>query len=286
MFPYLWAPGWEESVALSLANVLGESAAGYDWLELNSMPENDPFGLTFLGTRPGLHGRRRPATSFFLLKLPDTWEALKQTLSTNTREYIRQSDKRIERLVYEQGHNCHYELIDEPEQVGEALEEFFTLHAARSAMVHNVHDPSYHPDNFGVPAQQEFLRRLAMDLAPRRNFRIARLVVDEETVACRILLPANEHVFLYYSGFDPRWRQYNVMAQVTITWIRHAIANREFDYVNLSTNVDRSKLQWRPEPAHWLANLQFVSPTLRGRAIDALRKSATAVSDSRVRLPI
>src|SRR5450631_695951 len=60
MYPYLRAVGWEELVALSLANVLGENATGYDWLELNSIPEDNAFGLTFLGTRPGLHGRRRP----------------------------------------------------------------------------------------------------------------------------------------------------------------------------------------------------------------------------------
>jgi len=265
-----------------LANVL-QSATGYDWLELNGIPEDNAFGSTFLSTRPGLQGHRQPSTPFFLLSLPATWEDLKQTLSTNTKEYIRQCDKRIERLVYDQGHNCHYELIDEPKPVLEALEEFFRLHSARSAMVNNVHDPYYHPDNFGAPAHQDFLRQLATDLAPQGSFRIARVVVDEVPVACRILLPANQHMFLYYSGFDPRWRQYNVMAQVTITWIKHAIAAREFEYVNLSTNVDRSKLRWRPEPAHWLANLECASPTLRGRAIDAVRRCATAVRDRRVR---
>jgi CelD/BcsL family acetyltransferase involved in cellulose biosynthesis len=144
-------------------------------------------------------------------------------------------------------------------------------------MITDMRDPSYHPNNFGVPLQQEFLRQLAMDLAPKGNFRMARLVVDDETVACRILLPANEHMFMYYSGFDPRWRKYNIMAQVTITWVKHAIAAHEFAYVNLSTNFDRSKERWRPEPGHLLANLEIASPTLRGRTIDAVRRSAAAV---------
>jgi CelD/BcsL family acetyltransferase involved in cellulose biosynthesis len=282
MAPYLWAPGWEMPVALSLDNVLTESATAYDWLELNGIPLDNAFGLSLIGTRSGSQGRWKPPTPFFLLKLPNTWEALKQTLSPNTREYIRQGNKRIERLVYDQGHDCQYELVAEPTQTLEVLEEFFTLHAARAAMVPDIDDPAYHPNYFGTHPTQEFLRQLAMDLAPAGNFRIARLVLDGTTVACRIVLPANNHLVLYYSGFDPRWRHYNVMAQVTTMCIQRTIGTGEFEWVNLSTNIDRSKLRWRPEPAHWLANAEFASSTLRGRAIDLLRRSAPAVSLNRV----
>jgi hypothetical protein len=60
------------------------------------------------------------------------------------------------------------------------------------------------------------------------------------------------------------------MAAVTANFIRHSIESGQIRVVNLSTNWDRSKHQWRPEEGHFLGNLRLVSPTLSGRAIDAL----------------
>jgi CelD/BcsL family acetyltransferase involved in cellulose biosynthesis len=278
MYPYIWSPSMEEPVAHSLVEALERQSANYV-VELNSVPLDRPFGAVVQRSRVGRRATWLQPTPYFPLPVTADWQSLRKRLSANHREYLRQQAKRLERLEGE-GHRCQFEIVEDRRLMPAALDDFFRLHRARSQMVPDPNLDAYHPDYFSSPQAQTFLRAVAEDLCGSGGFRIARLVVDDETVACRVLLPVHDHLFLYYSGYDPRWRHYSVMGIVTTKVIQAAIADENTMVVNLSTNVDRSKARWKPEEGHWLGNLRIVAPTVAGRLGYTLQRAAPLLRDS------
>ena len=266
MYPYIWSRDYEVPVARSLANELYRGRGEYLWAEIDTVPLDRPFGHELAASYLGTRGLWQAPTPYFPVVLPDTWAELKAKLTRNAREYLRQTDVRLARLT-SSGHHCAFELLSTPHEVMGGLEEFFKLHTARSIMVPNARDPHYHPDHFASENTRQFLRAVAGDLAaqPHTPVSIVRLRIDGQTVACRILLTANDELFLFYSGFDPRWKDSSVMSSVTARCVRHAIESPEIRVLNLSTHMDRSKLQWKPEEGHLLGNIRLQASTVGGR---------------------
>ena len=269
MAPYLCAANAEVQVANALSHALYHHSLSCDWIELSGVPLDIGFGQAFAETPVGLRASWQAPTPYFPLVLPDHWETLRGHLTKNSREYLRQVDKRLERLD-SGGHHVEFHMEDRPERMHDALEEFFRLHRARASAVRDETDPRYHPNQFRADATHHFLRAVASDLAEQGQFRVAMLLVDHEVVASRIVLPAGDHHFFYYSGFDPDWSSHKVMAMLTAHCVRAAIQAPDVSVVNLSTHADRSKLLWAPEHGHALGNLRLPSPTVRGSCIDRL----------------
>lgn len=75
--------------------------------------------------------------------------------------------------------------------------------------------------------------------------RVFQLVIGEEIVAVRIGFAIRDSLYLYYSGFDPRWAKYSVMTTTLVEIIKYAIQQR-MNTINLSPTKDISKTRWGP----------------------------------------
>jgi CelD/BcsL family acetyltransferase involved in cellulose biosynthesis len=80
-------------------------------------------------------------------------------------------------------------------------------------------------------------------LAARGVVRIFLLKVRGCVVAVRIAFVVGEEIYLYYSGFDPRWARYSVSTTIVAESIKYAIEHR-LKSANLSTGTDVSKTRW------------------------------------------
>ena len=173
----------------------------------------------------------------FVLALPDTWQELRAGLKRNIRQSLRHCYNSLKR----DGHKFEFVVARSPAEVRAALPRFLQLHGLRAAMTSAVR----HPDRFAAIAGQEFLYDVCGRLAVRDAVRVFQLRIAGTVVASRIGFVVGDSVYLYYSGFDPRWARYSVMTTTVAEAIKYAIANG-FNSVNLSPTGEQSKLRWRP----------------------------------------
>jgi CelD/BcsL family acetyltransferase involved in cellulose biosynthesis len=75
--------------------------------------------------------------------------------------------------------------------------------------------------------------------------RLFQLKVGSQIVAMRIGFLVGDSIYLYNSGFDPKWSRYGVMTTTVAEVIKYAIAHG-LKTVNLSSDKDISKLRWSP----------------------------------------
>ena len=120
-----------------------------------------------------------------------------------------------------------------------------------------------HRDVFESQPARAFLREVARDFAARGRMRVFSLRIAGEVVATRVGFVCADHLYLYYSGYDPEWARYSVMTTVVAETMRYAIDQR-LACVNLSFGADFSKERWRPLATVFPSVVQ-VAPGLRPR---------------------
>lgn len=208
---------------------------------------------------------------FYLLHLPSTYEALAARLSSNTRKSIRKSYAFLER----DGYTFTVRACQSPQQVSAALDHFFALYAARS----KAGDMTEHKDRLtNYPQHSTQVAKFAHLMAECGGLCIFELEIGGQVLASRITFLLGDELYLYYSGFDPRWRNYSIMTTLTTEIMKWAI-DRGLRAVNLSSGTDLGKLRWRPEKILYY-NKTLVAPTLRGRLAASLLKAAKSVRPS------
>jgi CelD/BcsL family acetyltransferase involved in cellulose biosynthesis len=255
-------PGWGQQAVTALVSALRRYRRRYHWCAIEGVPAGSTFGqwLVIQAYKEGWPlTRSEPA---YILNLPATWDALRRGLKRNIKQSLRHCYNSLDR----RGHKWEFRVEAEPGEVSSALDEFFRLHSLRAAMPDTVP----HPDYFSTDRRRLFLRRVARDLCPDRRFMVARLLVNGEVVASRVLLVTGSCMFLYFSGFDPAWKSHSVMTTLTAECIKMAIAEG-YETVNLSTGTDVSKTRWGPEVYPYFS-VRIPSPTLEGRALFTLRQ--------------
>ncbi len=146
-------------------------------------------------------------------------------------------------------------MAQEPDEIKDALQRFFVLHALRAQAQGTV----VHPDYFAGERPRRFLSDVCARLAARGKVRIFQLVIREEVVATRIGFLVGDTLYLYYSGYDPKWAKYGVMTTALVETIKYAIG-QGFATIDLSTGKDGSKTRWGPRELA-LAQVVQVSPT-------------------------
>ena len=192
----------------------------------------------------------------YVLDLPESWDKLIASVSSNTRKSIRKSYEYLER----DGYKFFFQPRHRPEDLPAALNQFFTLHAARSL----AKDMKEHRDQFTSQRQHIImLEDFARKMAERGQLLMLELEINEKVVATRIAFQLDKDLYLYFSGFNPDWRKYGVMTTLTSETIKWAIENG-FKRVNLSTGNDLGKTRWRPLEILYYNKVQ-ASPTWRGR---------------------
>src|SRR5450631_389104 len=173
----------------------------------------------------------------YVLDLPSSWEEFHANLKRNIRESIRHCYNSLKR----DGYTCELRVAQEPRAVRDALERFFTLHAMRAEVGGTV----AHRNHFANVRSRLFLHQVCAKLAVRGMVRVFQLEIRGEVVALRIGFVVGGSLYLYYSGFDPRWSKYSVMTTTVVEAIKYAI-RQHINTINLSPSKDISKTRWGP----------------------------------------
>jgi CelD/BcsL family acetyltransferase involved in cellulose biosynthesis len=174
----------------------------------------------------------------YVVKLPGSWEEFHSRLSNNTRKSLRKGYEFIDR----DGHKLAFRVIDQRDGLKEALHRFLALHKARS----QADDMAYHRDNFAIKRHRDFLKDAIDGFAVQGCACAFEMYVDGKLAATRLAFAFDNELYLYFSGFDPEWKQYGVMTTLVVEIIKWAI-ERKFELLNLSTGKDLSKLRWKPD---------------------------------------
>ncbi|MBV9825878.1 MAG: GNAT family N-acetyltransferase [Alphaproteobacteria bacterium] len=245
-------------VARALAELGG--AFGYDWFHwdgLSSAALDELRGAT----RMVDEGQG----SAFVLDLPSSWAAFRETLPRNIKEALRKGHNSLQRS----GHRYRLRVIDGSGGLDDALTRFFAMHAARA----NAAVAVRHRDVFADPAARRFITEYARHMAALNQLRLFELEIDGVSRAARLGFLFDDELYLYYSGYEPEWGRFSVMTTALAEIIKWAI-DRNLRLVNLSTGSDVSKTRWRPREVVYRDAIQLAS-TWRGRAafhgFDAMR---------------
>ena len=191
----------------------------------------------------------------YVLTLPANWESLLSNLSSSVRKYFRRSREKFDEL----GKEMNLCVISNKAEVADAMERFFRLHSLRA----NAKDMFVHPDKFQDGKNRKFILEVFTTLAETDKIRIFELRVEDKVIACRLAFVLGSTLYIYYSGLDPEWKEYNVGTLLMIKIIQWAMKNG-FKEVNLSAGKDRSKLQWKPTEHIFQGGVR-IRPSFRGR---------------------
>ena len=235
-------PGFEAAAAVAIQRHL---AATPDWDWVN-----------WRGLSPGFAqalGRQAELVWFepqrgYLLDLPASWEQLRAGLKRNIRESLRHCYNSLKR----EGLECELAVRTKGAEIAGALERFFELHTLRA----QLSGASSHPDRFRDEGAREFLRDVCARLAERKVARVFELNIGGEVVASRIGFVVGHTLYMYYSGFDPRWARYSVSTTVLAEAIKYAIACG-LKSVDLSPGRIVSKTRWNPREVTYGHAVQF-----------------------------
>jgi CelD/BcsL family acetyltransferase involved in cellulose biosynthesis len=132
--------------------------------------------------------------------------------------------------------------VDDATLLPAALQRFFQLHALRARATHL----SDHADYFADSPAKNLLLGLASSPQRPPALRVFELRIGTELVAARVGFELGDELYLYFSGFDPKWARYSVMTTTVAEAIKWAIS-RKLRVVNLSTGTDVSKTRWGGE---------------------------------------
>jgi len=222
-------PGYEACAARAVQRKL-IAQGGYNWIQWHGTA-----GMFWQTLAAGAVLQRQEPLLDYVLDLPTTWEGFRALLKRNVRESIRHCYNSLRR----DGLEFEFAVAQRPDEVQSALERFFALHTARAELSEAIK----HPDHFQIDVSRRFLRDVTQRLAQRGIVRLFELRIGDEVVASRIGFVVGDSLYLYYSGYDPRWSKYSVMTTTVVEAIKYAIS-AGLATVNLTPGTDVSKTRW------------------------------------------
>lgn len=240
-------PSYEARAAWAIQQQLTE-VPSVDWLNWGSVSDAHAGALS----RCADIKFQRPLLDY-VLDLPSSWESMRANLKRNVRESIRHCYNSLKR----EGISHELRVAKDPAAVKEALERFFTLHALRAALPGAV----THENHFATARSRRFLQEVCARLSIRGMVRVFQLVIGGDVVALRIGFAIGDSLYLYYSGFEPRWSKYSVMTTTLVETIKYAIGHR-INTINLSPTKDISKTRWGPREIAWKQAVQIAPSPL------------------------
>jgi CelD/BcsL family acetyltransferase involved in cellulose biosynthesis len=195
-----------------------------------------------------------------VLELADDWDA--QYRAKVSGKGRRDTDRR-RRQLQERG-TMELSLARSPEDVEQALEDAFRLHALRWAG---------RPDSSGfvTPTGMSFHRAALAALADRDLVRLVTMSVGGQAIAFQLALALEGRLYLYRTAFDPSFARYSPGFQTVLESV--ACAAREgLRQVEFMGGAEGFKLQLadRFDPLHLGLGL---AGTARGRAVVTARTS-------------
>jgi len=224
-------PRYEVLTARAVKHQL-QLAGEWDWIHWSGVSDAFANALAIDG---GTH--RYEVESDYVLDLPATWEQFRAGLKRNIRESLRHCYNSLKRdnLAFE------FEVCMEGEELRRGIDRFFALHAMRAEYKTSV----VHANRFASPISRNFIHEVCERLSKRGAVRLFQLKISGTVVAARLGFVVGDSLYLYYSGYDPKWSRYSVMTTTMAEAIKHAIASG-FNTVNLSPTKDLAKTRWGP----------------------------------------
>lgn len=222
-------PGFETEVASVIQRELASSRS-VDWVRWSNI--SGEFGEALAKTSALTW--EKPVLDY-ILDLPPTWDLLRANLKRNIRESIRHSYNALKR----DGISFEFRVAETPQDVAAGLERFFALHAMRA----DLHGTVSHRNVFSSERLRAFFRDVCGRLAPLGAVRLFQLAIGGEVVAIRTAFVVQDSMYLYFSGFDPKWADYAVMTTTLVEAVKYAI-NHQMKTINFSIGPDVSKSRW------------------------------------------
>jgi CelD/BcsL family acetyltransferase involved in cellulose biosynthesis len=223
------APGFESSVATAVGRSLKKEGR-WDWAHWTGFGEDFQRAMSSGGRFEPME----PSLDY-VLDLAPTWDEFRGNLKRNIRESVRHCYNSLKR----ENLALEFEIVKKGPELRAAVDTFLHLHSARAGLDDTVE----HPDRFASSSSRSFLHDVCERLSARDIVRVLILKIAGEVVAARIAFEMNDSLYLYYSGYDPKWRKYSVMTTLVTEAIKYAI-ERKLTTVNLSAGTDVSKTRW------------------------------------------
>jgi len=225
----LCVPGMEQDVHAALRVHL-EAYPRWDWMLWSGVPPE----LSDIGIQQRWLTRME-AREEHVLDLPGSWDEFKAGLKRNVRESLRKCYNSLKR----DSHAFTLRVAKTQDEVLAALPRLFELHAARAAVTDTVR----HRDVFEGERERRFMEAMYRAFAQRGQARAYSLEIAGQVVAVRLGFQFGRAIYLYYSGYDPKWSDYSVMTTCLAEALKHAI-NEGVTTASLSTGTDQSKSRW------------------------------------------
>ncbi len=212
--------GWEGPVWKRVLQGLWEEEGG-DWeLELPFVPHDSPTLqiLPSLAREESMEVGLTPTDSCPAIRLPESWEDYLVGLSSKNRHELRRKLRRAEREAELTFYRC-----GTMERLQEDMEVFFLLHSRSS------HDKK----RFMVPAMRAFFLEVARAFFERGWLDLRSLLVNGEPAASLLSFDYAGKIYLYNSGYDPRFSSLSVGNVILARLIRDSIeaGRTELDFL-------------------------------------------------------
>jgi CelD/BcsL family acetyltransferase involved in cellulose biosynthesis len=168
------------------------------------------------------------------LALPADWDAYVSGLAVQQRHEVRRKLRRLE-----EAGRFAYRSVDAPEAVDAAMDMFLHLFTISR------------PDKraFMTAAMGAFFRSFARSMALWGLVRLGFLDIDNEPAAAVMCFDYRDTVYLYNSGFDPRFRHLNAGLLCKVLSIRDSIhrGKKVYDFLK-GAEPYKQRLGGRPVP--------------------------------------
>jgi CelD/BcsL family acetyltransferase involved in cellulose biosynthesis len=240
-------PGMQRQVVDLLRAHIASRADQCDWIAWEGLQES---GAVVAAAADSTQER-----SAFVLSLASDWGAMRARFGRNLKESLRKCYNSLGR----DGLRCSLETLQETAEVDAALAEFFRLHSERASLKQGPR----HADVFASCEARAFLIEVMHRLAQRGVARVFRLQINGRVVAIRLGFEMCGSLYLYYSGWDPKYGHYSIMTTLLAEIVKDAI-RRGLATINLSTGSDMSKTRWRPQEVVYSSHKE-ISPRAAAR---------------------
>ena len=147
-----------------------------------------------------------------------SWDEYVSGLRKKDRHELR---RKLRRLT--NGNQAEQYAFDDPDEIADAMPEFFRLMRASKP----------DKDDFLTPDREQFFRDLAQELAPRGQYKLFFLELNDVRVASCICFDYNGSYMLYNSGYDPEYSALSVGLLNKALCIQDAIeaGKKSFDFL-------------------------------------------------------
>ncbi len=216
------APENLEPVWAAVLDYLLEIRDKWDAIDFHSLPEFSPSRdiLQKLGEERGLSFEVLPEDVSPVLELPSEWDTYLMSLRKKDRHELRRKVRKLEGRD-----DVRWYLVPptDREQLQEKMRIFLTLHRQSGA------DKAHFMD----ARMESYFLNMARDLAGTGWLDLAILEVDGEPASSYLSFHYGDRLYLYNSGYTPRFASYSAGAALLAYRIHKAIVQgiRYFDFL-------------------------------------------------------